>query len=100
MPSPRLAQLCVVLLFALFAGFFLATAVALGKASESLWIRKPAEWFILLFRGSPLFIQFFFAYEAFVLLPKSGIEINLIVTRITAETGWLTRAWAGAYRVT
>lgn len=77
-------------------GFFAATGVALAKASSSAALRKPAEWFIYLFRGSPLFIQFFVAYEAFVLLPKAGIEIDLIVATITAETRWLTRAWAGA----
>lgn len=81
---------------ALFAGFFLAITVALGKASDIWLIRKPAEWFIFVFRGSPLFIQFFLAYEAFVLLPRSGIEINLLFVEITAETRWLTRAWAGA----
>lgn len=53
---------------ALATGFGLATALALGKASQSLWIRKPAEWFILIFRGSPLFIQFFFAYFLFLKL--------------------------------
>ena len=49
-----------------------------------------------MFRGSPLFIQFFFAYEAFVLLPKIGIDIPLGFATITAETGWLTKAWLGA----
>ena len=78
--------------FALAAGFCLATAVALGKASPIPVIRKPCDWFVFVFRGSPLFIQFFLAYEAFVLLPKEGIEIF----GITAETRWLTRAWAGA----
>jgi len=82
--------------FALFFGFFLATALAVARNSPYLPVRKPAEWFIFVFRGSPLFIQFFIAYEAFVLLPKSGIELNLIFTHITAETHWLTRAWAGA----
>lgn len=53
-------------LVALFLGFFLATALALGKASARRVIRKPAEWFIFLFRGSPLFIQFFFAYFLFL----------------------------------
>ncbi|SMX43469.1 ABC transporter permease [Actibacterium lipolyticum] len=81
---------------ALLFGFFLATAVALAKASPVWAIRKPAEWFIFLFRGSPLFIQFFLAYETFVLLPKSGIELNLGFIEITAATSWLTRAWAGA----
>jgi len=81
---------------ALLFGFFLATAVALAKNSHRFAIRKPAEWFIFLFRGSPLFIQFFLAYESFVLLPKSGIDLNLGFVEITATTGWLTRAWAGA----
>jgi polar amino acid transport system permease protein len=81
---------------ALVFGFFLATAVALAKNSHYRLVRKPAEWFIFLFRGSPLFIQFFLAYETFVLLPKSGVEIDLLFTQITAQTGWLTKAWAGA----
>ncbi len=80
----------------LFVGFFLATGVALAKNSANPLIRKPAEWFIFVFRGSPLFIQFFLAYEIFVLLPKVGIEINLWFMEITAETRWLTRAWLGA----
>ena len=81
---------------ALLLGFFLATAVALARNSYRFVLRKPAEWFIFLFRGSPLFIQFFFAYEAFVLLPRAGLELDLMFTTITAETHWLTRAWAGA----
>jgi polar amino acid transport system permease protein len=81
---------------AIAAGFFVATALALGKNSGNPLLRKPASAFIFLFRGSPLFIQFFFAYEAFVLLPGAGIEIDLLFTTITAQTHWLTRAWAGA----
>jgi polar amino acid transport system permease protein len=77
---------------ALLTGFFLANIVALGKASRSPWTRLPAEWFIFVFRGSPLFIQFFIAYEMFVMLPRAGID----VLGITVETSWLTKAWAGA----
>ena len=77
---------------ALLFGFFLANALALAKAAHSPWLRKPAEWFIFLFRGSPLFIQFFLAYEMLVLLPKAGIE----VLGITVATSWTTKAWAGA----
>ncbi|MBM9594290.1 ABC transporter permease [Roseitranquillus sediminis] len=77
---------------ALAFGFFLATGLALMRASRSAWARKPAEWFIFVFRGSPLFIQFFLAYEALVLLPRSGIEL----WGLTIETSWTTRAWAGA----
>ncbi|MEL6801890.1 MAG: amino acid ABC transporter permease [Pseudomonadota bacterium] len=53
---------------AMFFGFFAATAVALGKASDTWALRKLAEWFVLIFRGSPLFIQFFFAYFLFLSL--------------------------------
>jgi polar amino acid transport system permease protein len=77
---------------ALAFGFFLASAIALAKASANPWLRKPAEWFIFLFRGSPLFIQFFLAYEAFVMLPRAGIEIF----GMTVQTSWVTKAWAGA----
>jgi polar amino acid transport system permease protein len=81
-------------LLALTFGFFLANAIALAKHARNPWVRKPAEWFVFVFRGSPLFIQFFLAYEALVLLPKEftlfGVEIS---------TSWTTRAWAGALMV-
>ena len=81
---------------AMIFGFFMANAIAMAKASRHRWLRKPAEWFIFVFRGSPLFIQFFLFYEAFVLLPKSGFDIPLGVTTLTVGTSWLTKAWAGA----
>ncbi|MEP5729149.1 MAG: ABC transporter permease subunit [Sulfitobacter sp.] len=58
-------------LLALFFGFFLATALGLGKASSNRLLRKPAEWFIFIFRGSPLFIQFFFGYFLFLTLKSN-----------------------------
>lgn len=82
--------------FAMALGFGLATLVAVGKASSKPWAAVPAKAFIFVFRGSPLFIQFFLAYEIFVLIPKVGIDINLGFVEITAETRWLTKAWLGA----
>ena len=58
---------------ALMIGFFIAHAAALGKASENIVARKTAEWFILIFRGSPLFIQFFLAYFIFLKLKQIGV---------------------------
>ncbi len=81
---------------ALAAGFLVATLLALAKFSTSPILNKPASGFIFLFRGSPLFIQFFLAYEAFILLPRAGIDIDLFFTTITVETRWLARATAGA----
>ena len=52
--------------FALLIGFFLANALAVAKMSRNPLLRRPAEWFIFVFRGSPLFIQFFLAYETLV----------------------------------
>lgn len=77
---------------ALGLGFFFATALALAKASPRAAFRKPAEWFIFVFRGSPLFIQFFLAYSALVMLPRGGVDIF----GLHIATNWLTSAWAGA----
>ena len=69
---------------ALLVGFFIANAVALAKASPYSVFREPAEWFVLVFRGSPLFIQFFLAYFIFLRLKQKGI------------LPWLTAAQVGA----
>ena len=69
----------------LLAGFFLATAIALARTSHHGWLRKPAQWFVFVFRGSPLFIQFFFGY--FLFLSLKGQFPGL---------GMLTSAWLGA----
>lgn len=57
---------------ALFVGFFIASAVAVGKGSSNRVLRKLSEWFIFVFRGSPLFIQFFFAYFLFLKVKQAG----------------------------
>lgn len=77
---------------ALLLGFVFSTALAAARAWGGPWLRKPAEWFVFLFRGSPLFIQFFVCYEALVLLPRDGIALGALVI----PTGWMTSAWAGA----
>lgn len=80
---------------AVVIGFFIASGLAVAKASSNRWLRRPAEWFIYVFRGSPLFVQFFFFYELLVLLPRSGIE----VFGLTIQTAWTTKAAAGALLV-
>lgn len=82
-------------ILAVLIGFIFASGLAVAKASSNRWLRRPAEMFIYLFRGSPLFIQFFFFYELLVLLPRSGID----VFGITVQTSWMTKAWAGALLV-
>jgi len=80
-------------------GYWFAMVLAVGKASERGFYRRFSSGFIFLFRGSPLFIQFFFAYELFVLLPKVGVTLDLWFVVIDLETRWLTRAWLGALLV-
>ena len=70
---------------ALIAGFVMATAVAMGKAARNPVIAKTSAWFVFIFRGSPLFIQFFFAYFLFLSL-KNAVPFFTV----------LTSAWAGA----
>jgi len=70
---------------ALVSGFFLAVALAVGKASPNAMFRKPAEWFIFVFRGSPLFIQFFFGYFCFLSLKS-----------VSGFFDPFTSAWLGA----
>ena len=81
---------------ALAIGFWFAMALAVGKNAANPFIRIPAAGFIFLFRGSPLFIQFFVAYQLFVILPKIGMPLDFGFVEITVETRWLTRAWLGA----
>ena len=81
---------------ALAIGFWFAMALAVGKNAANPFIRIPAAGFIFLFRGSPLFIQFFVAYQLFVILPKIGMPLDFGSVEITVETRWLTRAWLGA----
>jgi len=72
-------------IIALSAGFCLAVCLAMGKAAHSPFLRKPAEWMIFMMRGSPLFIQFFFAYFFFLSLKS-----------VSPVFGPLTSAWLGA----
>ena len=81
---------------ALAIGFWFAMALAVGKNAANPLVRLPAAGFIFLFRGSPLFIQFFVAYQLFVILPKVGMPLDFGFVEITMETRWLTRAWLGA----
>jgi polar amino acid transport system permease protein len=83
-------------LLAIIFGFVFATALAFARVSAGPLLRIPADIFVFVFRGSPLFIQFFFAYELFVLIPRMGFEWDLGFMVLSAQTGWLTKAWLGA----
>ncbi len=87
---------CVI---ALAFGFIFAILTAIARFNKYRFLSKAIDIYVFIFRGSPLFIQFFCAYEIFVLLPKIGFDINLLFATITVETSWLTKAWLGAVLV-
>ncbi|NIZ15225.1 ABC transporter permease [Phaeobacter sp. HF9A] len=70
---------------AVISGFVFANALAGAKASNNRWLRGPANGFIFVFRGSPLFIQFFFAYFLFLTLKSTSPIFDA-----------LSSAWLGA----
>ena len=72
---------------ALLAGFFFATALALGKGSRNIWLRKVVEWFIFLFRGSPLFVQFFFGYFLFLSLKQGLPDLHPLYRCLARRAG-------------
>ncbi|MEM7296536.1 MAG: ABC transporter permease subunit, partial [Pseudomonadota bacterium] len=86
-------------------GFFLATGVALARNATSPWLRKPAEIFILIFRGSPLFIQFFLGYFIFLRLKQLGLlpalttaQAGALVVLILNTTAYSAEIFYGALR--
>jgi polar amino acid transport system permease protein len=93
-------------LFALVIGFFIATGVAVAKFSHRRWVRKPAEWFIFLFRGSPLFIQFFFAYFFFLSLksqyaffdPFTAAWLGALIVLVLNTAAYSAEIFHGALR--
>ncbi|MDG2186766.1 MAG: ABC transporter permease subunit [Hyphomicrobiales bacterium] len=83
-------------IIALTLGFISAIIIAIIRNNNYPILTRVTNIYVFIFRGSPLFIQFFCAYEIFVLLPKIGLDINLLFTTITLQTSWLTKAWLGA----
>ena len=91
---------------ALFIGFFLATLVGVGKGASNPLFRKPSEWFIFLFRGSPLFIQFFFGYFLFLSLkqvhpffaPFSAAWLGALVVLILNTAAYSGEIFYGALK--
>ncbi len=91
---------------ALAAGFFFANALALAKSTRSPWLRKPAEWFIFVFRGSPLFVQFFFGYFLFLSLkgvypifsPFTAAWLGALIVLFLNTSAYTAEIFYGALR--
>lgn len=91
---------------ALITGFIFANALAVAKGAQNPWLRKPAEWFIFVFRGSPLFIQFFFGYFLFLSLktvapifaPFSAAWLGALVVLFFNTAAYSAEIFYGALR--
>ncbi len=91
---------------AVITGFIFANALALAKASPQPLLRKPAETFVFVFRGSPLFIQFFFAYFLFLNLksvspifaPFSSAWLGALVVLFLNTSAYSAEIFYGALR--
>ena len=80
-------------------GFFFALLLAVLKAHPSRWFRLPASTFVFVMRGSPLILQFFFAYALILMLPREA-SIQLFGMDIGVPTfRFLSNAWFGALLV-
>ena len=91
---------------ALALGFFLATGLALAKNDPRAWLRQPADWFIFVFRGSPLFIQFFLGYFAFLSLkqlspvfdPLTSAAAGALIVLFLNTSAYSAEIFSGALR--
>lgn len=91
---------------ALFFGFFLAVGLALGKAAKTPFVRKPSQWFIFFFRGSPLFIQLFFAYFLFLSLkhaypfadPLTSASVGAVIVLFFNTAAYSAEIFHGAFQ--
>lgn len=80
-------------IFALGFGFCVAVGLALAKASHKPWLSRLAAGYIFVFRGSPLFIQFFLIYFFITTVLRGQVSVFGL---FTIPTGWMANAWAGA----
>ncbi|MEM1386942.1 MAG: amino acid ABC transporter permease [Pseudomonadota bacterium] len=91
---------------ALSAGFILALSLAVAKAAQNPALRKPAEWFVFVFRGSPLFIQFFLAYFLFLSLkqwsplfdPLTSAALGALIVLFLNTAAYSAEIFYGALR--
>ena len=78
----------------------------MAKNSQKRWLRSPANGFIFVFRGSPLFIQFFFAYFVFLSLksvspifdPLSAAWLGALIVLFLNTSAYSAEIFYGALR--
>jgi polar amino acid transport system permease protein len=79
-------------------GLILGTITALGRMSANRLLSLPAEFYIWLFRGTPLLIQLVLIYTG---LPQLGIKPNVLTSALLAlglnEAAYLSETIRGGF---
>lgn len=79
-------------------GLILGTITALGRMSPNRLLSLPAEFYIWLFRGTPLLIQLVLIYTG---LPQLGLKPNVLTSALLAlslnEAAYLSETIRGGF---
>ena len=91
---------------ALSLGFFLAVLIAVGKTVDNPVLRGASNGFVMVFRSSPLFIQFFFGYLLFLelkqiypmLQPLTAAAIGALIVLFLNTAAYTAEIFYGALK--
>jgi polar amino acid transport system permease protein len=61
--------------FAIVAGLIIGFGLAMARRSSRRWLSLPAQFYIWVFRGTPLLVQLIIIYTG---LPQFGIKLSVI----------------------
>lgn len=64
---------------AIAGGLIVGTALALARLSSLRWLSLPAQFYIWVFRGTPLLVQLIIIYTG---LPQVGIKFSVVETAL------------------
>ena len=81
---------------AFIGGGLVGLAILIARIDRRKWVRRPAEWYIGLFQGTPLLLQLFLVFFG---LPRIGLRIDPWLTAVLGLTlcasAFLAEIWRG-----
>ncbi len=81
---------------AFIGGGLVGLAILIARIDRRPWVRRPAEWYIGLFQGTPLLLQLFLVFFG---LPRIGLRIDPWLTAVLGLTlcasAFLAEIWRG-----
>lgn len=81
---------------AFIGGGIVGLAILIARIDGRSWVRRPAEWYIGLFQGTPLLLQLFLIFFG---LPRLGLRIDPWLTAVLGLTlcasAFLAEIWRG-----